>query len=190
LRNGHSDSISCTENSIVPSSSTKFLNKSLDSPSTTVTYDLEDSVHPSQKDTARSNLTSFLSSHSQGRKQFLAVRPNSPFTPKDDYVNLSDEAEGNGGIEDTLQLDSWGNEDIKCVWGSLKQGSGPIMLLPKVCSNLFHVLSRNSLIMLTQVNHSYMLTAIDQLVSTSRTGTSEPHSLPYVNERNLYTPKS
>ncbi len=44
----------------VPSSSERMLQKSLQTRSDTIIYDLEDSVAPSQKETARKNLLNFL----------------------------------------------------------------------------------------------------------------------------------
>ncbi|KAK4673607.1 hypothetical protein QC763_113620 [Podospora pseudopauciseta] len=69
----------------VPSSSQKFLSKSLLLPHTTdnITYDLEDSVTPSLKPTARTNLLSHLSSLPKLPPNIgeLAVRINAISTP-------------------------------------------------------------------------------------------------------------
>ncbi|VBB72830.1 Putative citrate lyase subunit beta-like [Podospora comata] len=69
----------------VPSSSQKFLSKSLLLPHTTdnITYDLEDSVTPSLKPTARTNLLSHLSSLPKPPPNIgeLAVRINAISTP-------------------------------------------------------------------------------------------------------------
>ncbi|KAK4201248.1 putative citrate lyase subunit beta-like protein [Triangularia verruculosa] len=69
----------------VPSSSQKFLSKSLLLPHSTdnITYDLEDSVTPSLKSTARINLLSHLSSLSKPPPNIgeLAVRINAISTP-------------------------------------------------------------------------------------------------------------
>ncbi|KAK0737652.1 Pyruvate/Phosphoenolpyruvate kinase-like domain-containing protein [Apiosordaria backusii] len=68
----------------VPSSSQKFLSKSLllPHPTDNITYDLEDSVTPSLKPTARTNLLSHLSSLSKPSNiGELAVRINAISTP-------------------------------------------------------------------------------------------------------------
>ncbi|KAK4659795.1 hypothetical protein QC762_113620 [Podospora pseudocomata] len=69
----------------VPSSSQKFLSKSLLLPHTTdnITYDLEDSVTPSLKPTARTNLLSHLSALPKPPPNIgeLAVRINAISTP-------------------------------------------------------------------------------------------------------------
>jgi len=69
----------------VPSSSTRMLEKSLSSKSDTFIYDLEDSVAPSQKDTARENLVKFLGSDASVKANLaserISVRVNSIDTP-------------------------------------------------------------------------------------------------------------
>lgn len=67
----------------VPSSSPKFLTKSLSLTSDNVTYDLEDSVTPSEKPNARAALASHLGSLSARPKTIteLAARINAPSTP-------------------------------------------------------------------------------------------------------------
>jgi citrate lyase subunit beta-like protein len=137
----------------VPASSPKFLKSSLSSPSQTITYDLEDSVHASAKASARKALIDWLeqipSEGIQGRGLnglSLAVRPNSPFLApeaEDDaesgkekvYETLRDKSEA-GRNEDNV-----GMQDVMKVWGSsgarrLNEGAGPMMLLPKACARL------------------------------------------------------
>lgn len=68
----------------VPSSSPKFLTKSLSLTSDNVTYDLEDSVTPSEKPKARAALAAHLTSLSAQRPKSiteLAARINAPSTP-------------------------------------------------------------------------------------------------------------
>ncbi|KAJ4397113.1 hypothetical protein N0V93_001337 [Gnomoniopsis smithogilvyi] len=67
----------------VPSSSRKFLSKSLSLTSDNVTYDLEDSVTPSEKPQARKALAAHLTSLSARPKAIteLAARINAPSTP-------------------------------------------------------------------------------------------------------------
>lgn len=124
-------------NRAVPASSDKFLQKSLTSTSPTITYDLEDSIHPSFKESARSNLISFLRSFpsDNAARSFdglsVAVRPNSPFTPVDEYASMDEQERLKEGEE------GWGMRDIPDVWGSegarrFNKGAGPMMLLPKV----------------------------------------------------------
>lgn len=52
--------ITLMHNVQVPSSSTRMLEKSLESDSDTFIYDLEDSVAPSEKESARTSLIQFL----------------------------------------------------------------------------------------------------------------------------------
>jgi citrate lyase subunit beta-like protein len=61
---------------LVPSSSSKFLEKSRSLTVDTVSYDLEDSVTPQQKPTARSNILSFLSQPRPPHITELSVRIN------------------------------------------------------------------------------------------------------------------
>ncbi|KAK0633393.1 beta subunit of citrate lyase [Immersiella caudata] len=69
----------------VPSSSSRFLTKSLSLTTDNLTYDLEDSVSPSQKFPARTLLHSHLSSLSSGMRppsiRELAIRINAITTP-------------------------------------------------------------------------------------------------------------
>lgn len=67
----------------VPSSSPKFLTKSLSLTSDNVTYDLEDSVTPSEKPQARAALAAHLTSLAARPKTIteLAARINTPSTP-------------------------------------------------------------------------------------------------------------
>lgn len=79
----------------------------------------------------------------------LAVRPNSPFTARDEYVALKSKHDSShemdddadqefGQLEQVLQTDSWGTRDITTVWGDnatcgkFNAGGGPMMILPKV----------------------------------------------------------
>lgn len=147
------------------------MQRSLASHSSTITYDLEDSVHPSSKDSARTALKTFLAENKAALRNRslggipVAVRPNSPYTAKDDYTTLSKVTEEDtNGQEDVLQMDSWGYQDIQSIWGedgpeSLASKNGPMMLLPKV-------------------HHRDMLSAIDDLVYKS--GRSEGRKIPLV----------
>ncbi|KAJ4422805.1 hypothetical protein N0V82_002584 [Gnomoniopsis sp. IMI 355080] len=67
----------------VPASSSRFLTKSLSLTSDNVTYDLEDSVTPSEKPNARAALASHLGSLSARPETIaeLAARINAPSTP-------------------------------------------------------------------------------------------------------------
>ncbi|OCH91870.1 citrate lyase beta subunit [Obba rivulosa] len=68
----------------VPTSSDRMLNKSLSTNTDVIIYDLEDSVPPSDKDTAREKLRGFFSSKSQTelpRPERTAIRLNSIHTP-------------------------------------------------------------------------------------------------------------
>lgn len=77
----------------VPSSSPKFLTKSLSITSDNITYDLEDSVTPNEKPAARTALATHLASLSSSRPPSigeLAIRINAPETPHalDDLLAL------------------------------------------------------------------------------------------------------
>ncbi|CAN8098910.1 unnamed protein product [Discula destructiva] len=77
----------------VPSSSPKFLTKSLSLTADNITYDLEDSVTPTEKPNARKALTAHLASLSSSRPKAigeLAARINAPSTPHalDDLLAL------------------------------------------------------------------------------------------------------
>jgi hypothetical protein len=121
----------------------------LTSPSQTITYDLEDSVHASAKESARESLINWLGEipdqgiQGKGLKGFsIAVRPNSPFTSSE----AEEEPEsGKDQPRETLREkreegkdgDNVGVCDVMRVWGSngarrINEGAGPMMLLPKV----------------------------------------------------------
>lgn len=76
----------------VPSSSSKFLAKSLSITSDNVTYDLEDSVTPTEKPAARTALAAHLASLTTRPSSIgeLAIRINAPSTPHalDDLLAL------------------------------------------------------------------------------------------------------
>jgi hypothetical protein len=134
----------------VPASSPKFLKSSLSSPSQTVTYDLEDSVHASAKASARQSLIEWLeqipADGIQGKGLdglSIAVRPNSPFTAPEEEEPLGEADIGKAQQRETLREKSEsareenvGVQDIMRVWGSkgarrINDGAGPMMLLPK-----------------------------------------------------------
>ncbi|KAJ9096117.1 hypothetical protein QFC19_007343 [Naganishia cerealis] len=177
----------------VPASSPKFLKSSLSSPSQTVTYDLEDSVHASAKASARQSLIEWLeqipADGIQGKGLdglSIAVRPNSPFIlPEEEEVG--DETRlGKDRVYETLREKSdsakeenVGMQDVMRVWGSqgskrLNDGAGPMMLLPKASRLLSHAHwypllidhhppLTKSLVCL-QVDHPSMLTEIDHMI--------------------------
>jgi citrate lyase subunit beta-like protein len=68
--------LTITNSLSVPSSSPKFLEKSRSLTADTISYDLEDSVTPSQKPTARKNILSFLSKPRPPHITELSVRIN------------------------------------------------------------------------------------------------------------------
>lgn len=139
----------------VPSSSDKFLTSSLKSSASTLTFDLEDSVHVDSKSSARTRLSSFLefgippttanspSSSASGRARPLhglsiAVRANS--------IHIPDES---GEMKE-----GFGEQDIVEIWGGnggkrWNDGAGPMMVLPKI-------------------DHPSMLTAVDHLIVSLR----------------------
>lgn len=134
----------------MPASSPKFLKSSLSSPSQTVTYDLEDSVHVSAKASARQSLIEWLeqipADGIQGKGLdglSIAVRPNSPFmTPEEEEVVGEADVAKDRAREtlreksETARESNVGVQDIMRVWGSkgarrINEGAGPMMLLPK-----------------------------------------------------------
>ena len=138
----------------VPASSPKFLKSSLTSSSQTITYDLEDSVHASAKESARESLVEWLAQrpaqglHGRGLNGLsIAVRPNSPFlaseaedgpeSAKDqrrETVREKSDAgrdEGNVGLRDVMKV--WGSDGARRI----NEGAGPMMLLPKVRTACF-----------------------------------------------------
>lgn len=166
----------------VPASSPKFLKSSLTSSSQTITYDLEDSVHASAKESARESLVEWLAQipaqglHGRGLNGLsIAVRPNSPFlaseaedgpeSAKDqrrETVREKSDAgrdEGNVGLRDVMKV--WGSDGARRI----NEGAGPMMLLPKVktaCPRfpvdfLVNPLAR-------KVDHPSMLTEIDHMI--------------------------
>ncbi|KAJ9098701.1 hypothetical protein QFC21_004349 [Naganishia friedmannii] len=129
----------------VPASSPKFLKSSLSSPSQTVTYDLEDSVHASAKASARQSLIEWLeqipADGIQGKGLdglSIAVRPNSPFIAPEEEELLGDADMGKDQARETLREKSEsareknvGVQDIMRVWGSkgarrINDGGSPI----------------------------------------------------------------
>lgn len=117
----------------MPSSSEKFLQKSLQSSSSNVVYDLEDSVHASAKTSARRDLAAFLGRYpekpDQGSRDgpSVAVRPNNPFTGH----------EQDGDLQLASSRDVGGLEDLSVIWNpkirkAINAGTGPTMLMPKV----------------------------------------------------------
>ena len=119
----------------VPASENKFLHKSLSSDSSTIVYDLEDSVHTSAKDDARKMLSQFLQDYPSDLPSrplnglSLAVRPNNPFTGQEDAVASTGSIQGD--------LHAGGQADVESIWGATRPkaingGAGPMMLMPKV----------------------------------------------------------
>ncbi|KAH8080541.1 Pyruvate/Phosphoenolpyruvate kinase-like domain-containing protein [Filobasidium floriforme] len=120
----------------VPASSDKFLQKSLGSDSSTIVYDLEDSVHETAKDSARERLSKFLQDLPQNLPNrplngtSVAVRPNNPWTGSEAGAVTSESF-----YEDPGNYSGGGPLDLAEIWGHAKEPGGrtlPMMLMPKV----------------------------------------------------------
>jgi len=152
----------------VPSSSEKFLQNSLRSKSSTVVYDLEDSVHASAKSSARRDLAAFLGRYPQKSDEgsasgpSVAVRPNNPFTGQ----------EQDGDSQLASSRDAGGLEDLSMIWDhkirkAINGGTGPTILMPKVSPMKVCTMRYNSTRwILSKVESGDMLGAIDQILQT------------------------
>lgn len=106
------------------------MQKSLSSNSTTIVYDLEDSVHASAKEKARERLGKFLQDFPEeigGRPMndlSIAVRPNNPLPAHGSYDGSAEA----GAASDILSI--W--EKMRPRLTKINCGAGPAMLMPKV----------------------------------------------------------